>query len=431
MFKLFFFLIFLVPNLLNSAVVSNTPFGKWTAIKQVDDFDDTVDLLSFTLGTDNSKIIIWFDNKGNKNSMQIDFAYNYICGNENVEDQVSLRLRVDDNKVIDRNFRLSADKNSVYRSLKYEKTLNELIEQMKAGKYLKVRVIDEICGKTNDYTFNLNGFTASINHWGSGKDNQEIDISKKEEINVDFVGRELLNNAKSSLANLENEKSIQTLLMIVDSKTEDKELLAETYYLLGRTYFIEDNFLEAIKYFGLRHKEYPDISRFKAINYFYLAKSLKEINDLKNACAITDDLINLDEFLDSPKIIAEAQIFQLELNCGGEPAELKNIKEKENLTQAEINTLIAQIRSCLVVPAGFEPDLTKKITVNVSLSKNGYVKTYRVNDYASIKNEKTRLMADIAQRAFGNPNCEYLNLPEDKYDIWKEMNITIDFNWLN
>ena len=83
------------------------------------------------------------------------------------------------------------------------------------------------------------------------------------------------------------------------------------------------------------------------------------------------------------------------------------------------------------MPAGFEPDLTKKITVNVSLSKNGYVKTYRVNDYASIKNEKTRLMADIAQRAFGNPNCEYLNLPEDKYDIWKEMNITIDFDWLN
>ena len=43
--------------------------------------------------------------------------------------------------------------------------------------------------------------------------------------------------AKQSLASLENQKAIESLILIVESDTDNLDILAETYYLLGRTYF--------------------------------------------------------------------------------------------------------------------------------------------------------------------------------------------------
>ncbi|GIR66634.1 MAG: hypothetical protein CM15mP70_17410 [Pelagibacteraceae bacterium] len=41
-----------------------------------------------------------------------------------------------------------------------------------------------------------------------------------------------------------------------------------------------------------------------------------------------------------------------------------------------------------------------------------------------------RTAAEAAMRAVNNPDCSPLLLPEDKYDLWKEINFTFDFSWM-
>ncbi len=122
--------------------------------------------------------------------------------------------------------------------------------------------------------------------------------------------------AKQSLASLENQKAIESLILIVESDTDDLDILAETYYLLGRTYFIEGQIIESVKYFGVRHRDLSEISKFKSDNYFWLGKSLFSIGDQENGCLIMEDLIFSNSYLDKPEIIDSAKELQLEKDCG-------------------------------------------------------------------------------------------------------------------
>ena len=131
-------------------------------------------------------------------------------------------------------------------------------------------------------------------------------------INID----EQLKIAKASFASFDNESAIQNLLLIINSNTDQIEQLAETYYLLGRTYFMENNIIEAIKYFGIRHRDFQDIQKFKSENYFWLGKSLFSIGDNENGCLILEDLIFSDTYLDSEVIIQSAKSLQTEKECG-------------------------------------------------------------------------------------------------------------------
>ena len=122
--------------------------------------------------------------------------------------------------------------------------------------------------------------------------------------------------AKQSLASLENQKAIESLILIVESDTDNLDILAETYYLLGRTYFIEGQIIESVKYFGIRHRDLTEISKFKSDNYFWLGKSLFSIGDQENGCLIMEDLIFSNSYLDKPEIIESAKELQLNKDCG-------------------------------------------------------------------------------------------------------------------
>ena len=122
--------------------------------------------------------------------------------------------------------------------------------------------------------------------------------------------------AKQSLASLENQKAIESLILIVESDTDDLDILAETYYLLGRTYFIEGQIIESVKYFGIRHRDLTEITKFKSDNYFWLGKSLFSIGDQENGCLIMEDLIFSNSYLDKPEIIESAKELQLNKDCG-------------------------------------------------------------------------------------------------------------------
>ena len=122
--------------------------------------------------------------------------------------------------------------------------------------------------------------------------------------------------AKQSLASLENQKAIENLLLIIDSDSDNRDMLSEAYYLLGRTNFIENNLIESVKYFGIRHRDFPEIIRFKGENYFWLGRSLFGIGDQENGCLIMEDIIFSDEYLDNLEIIEDSKALQAEQECG-------------------------------------------------------------------------------------------------------------------
>ena len=140
---------------------------------------------------------------------------------------------------------------------------------------------------------------------------REIELNKPI-INVE----EELKNAKTSFASLNNKSAIESLLLIVNSNTDQKEYLAETYYLLGRTYFMENEIIEAVKYFGIRHRDFSSFPKFKSENYFWLGKSLFSIGDQENGCLIMEDLIFSNTYIDSKEVIDSAKSLQTDKDCG-------------------------------------------------------------------------------------------------------------------
>ena len=152
---------------------------------------------------------------------------------------------------------------------------------------------------------------ATLSELDSLLEEREIDLNKPK---IDL--EEQLQLAKQYLASLDNQKAIESLMLIIESGSEDQDKLAEAYYLLGRTNYIENNIIESVKFFGTRHRDYENIDRFKAENYFWLGKSLFGISDQENGCLIMEDIIFSDGYLNSPSIIEDAKILQNEEECG-------------------------------------------------------------------------------------------------------------------
>ena len=149
---------------------------------------------------------------------------------------------------------------------------------------------------------------------------KELDLlmqKREEELNKPIIDASLqLQLAKQSLASLENQNAIDSLLLIIGSETKSLDILAEAYYLIGRTYFIEGQIMESVKYFGLRHRDLSDISKFRSENYIWLGKSLFSIGDQENGCLIMEDIIFSNTYLDNDIIIEEAKTLQDDKDCG-------------------------------------------------------------------------------------------------------------------
>ncbi len=153
--------------------------------------------------------------------------------------------------------------------------------------------------------------TSMLNDLDKLMEEKEIELNKPI-INVE----EELKNAKASFASFDNKSAIESLLLIVNSNTDQNEYLAETYYLLGRTYFMENEIIEAVKYFGIRYRDFSEFDKFKSDNYFWLGKSLFSIGDQENGCLIMEDLIFSNTYLENKEVIESAKSLQTEKDCG-------------------------------------------------------------------------------------------------------------------
>ena len=143
----------------------------------------------------------------------------------------------------------------------------------------------------------------------------EIQDEVVQEVNPLNVEQELI-VAKNFMGSLDNSRAIQSLSKIIESKSDNRNVISESYYWLGRTYFINSNFIEAIKYFGIRHRDFEDIQNFKADNYYWLAKSLVKIGDKENACLVMEDIIFSNDYSSELGIVEDSKSLQEEQSCG-------------------------------------------------------------------------------------------------------------------
>ena len=122
--------------------------------------------------------------------------------------------------------------------------------------------------------------------------------------------------AKKSIASFDNQEAINSLVLIINSDTDDLELLSEAYYFLGKINFDKNNMIDAAKYFATHHQGFADVSKRYASNYFWLGKSLFGIGDQENGCLIMEEIIFSDEYLNNPEVIEDSKFLQTEQECG-------------------------------------------------------------------------------------------------------------------
>ena len=99
----------------------------------------------------------------------------------------------------------------------------------------------------------------------------------------------------------------------------------------------------------------------------------------------------------------------------------------QNLSISERDAIIQQISQCWSIPAGAKDAQDLSVLLHLSLEKDGTVRNVKIADtvrYAGA-NSFYRAAADSAVRAV--LKCSPLkNLPQDKYDTWKEIEMNFD-----
>ena len=230
--------------------------------------------------------------------LNIEESSSKIVSEKNNNDQILGQMSISSIEADLSDLESNADTNLLIEEDDNEQVIGELsITSLEEQKIIILEPTDEQLDTLNDLDQLLEQREIELNK-------PIIDVAKQMQI------------AKQSLASLENQKAIESLILIVESDTDNLDILAETYYLLGRTYFLEGQIIESVKYFGIRHRDLTDITKFKSDNYFWLGKSLFSIGDQENGCLIMEDLIFSNSYLDKPEIIESAKELQLNKDCG-------------------------------------------------------------------------------------------------------------------
>ena len=113
----------------------------------------------------------------------------------------------------------------------------------------------------------------------------------------------------------------------------------------------------------------------------------------------------------------------------GEPrrAPVSDIDRRRQIA-ALANLVKRQVSPCWTVHAGAKDAQTMRVGVRILLNPDGSLRgPPRILDSARMqRDDYFRAAAESALRALRNPRCSPLNLPLDKYEIWKEISFNFD-----
>ena len=138
-----------------------------------------------------------------------------------------------------------------------------------------------------------------------------------------------------------------------------------------------------------------------------------------NVSTVLKDLENVDQ--EFKKVQEETEVKQ---------EEVFTEKVAATMTISEIDLLRQQLHSCLNLNVGVANLKEIKPVIFIEVNPDRTVKSAKVVNQERLNDPSFRTAAEAAMRAVNNPDCSPLLLPEDKYDLWKEINFTFDFSWM-
>lgn len=97
------------------------------------------------------------------------------------------------------------------------------------------------------------------------------------------------------------------------------------------------------------------------------------------------------------------------------------------LTATQIDLIRQTIRKCWHFPAGLKNAEELSVEIRMELSKDGSVKSAEIVDKKRLNSDPDfKIAAENAYRAVLDPECSPLPLPREKYDEWKDLELTFN-----
>ncbi len=101
------------------------------------------------------------------------------------------------------------------------------------------------------------------------------------------------------------------------------------------------------------------------------------------------------------------------------------------LSISEIDLVLQQLSKCFIAPAGAKIKQTMFVKISAKIQRNRRVieNSIRIIDTNISKSSSVYgPITESAMRTLLNPECIPLKLPEDKYNIWKNLTMTFDYS---
>lgn len=148
-------------------------------------------------------------------------------------------------------------------------------------------------------------------------------------------------------------------------------------------------------------------------------KALVNLKQNKNSSSTHKDKANkksFNSFLDN--VLAEGD----NENTGANAESLC-----ETLTANQIDNIRNTVRKCWHFPAGLKNAEQLVVDVKMELDRNGYVKRAEIVDKNRMRRDSGfKIAAENAQRAVLDPRCNPLPLPKEKYNEWKDLELSFN-----
>ena len=108
------------------------------------------------------------------------------------------------------------------------------------------------------------------------------------------------------------------------------------------------------------------------------------------------------------------------------------VEEKgAELSISEIDLVLQQLSRCFIAPAGAEINKSMYVKISAKIQRNRRVleNSIRIVD-TNISKSSTVYgpITESAMRTLLNPDCIPLKLPEDKYEVWKNLTMKFDYS---
>ena len=108
------------------------------------------------------------------------------------------------------------------------------------------------------------------------------------------------------------------------------------------------------------------------------------------------------------------------------------VEEKgAELSISEIDLVLQQLSRCFIAPAGAEIKKSMYVKISAKIQRNRRVleNSIRIVD-TNISKSSTVYgpITESAMRTLLNPDCIPLKLPEDKYEVWKNLTMKFDYS---